>query len=262
MQVLKDVVYGNIKEIQTLDLYLPENFNSVFIYFHGGGLDRGAKGGMEKIANFLSTKGVALVSVNYRLYAHPKFPDRPYAPAKYPDFIRDVALSVAWVKDYMQKNYSNVKIFVGGSSAGGYLSMMLCFDRRWLNEVKMSNDDIAGYFHDAGQPTAHFNVLTNSGINHKRVIVDETAPLYYIGVEEKYPPMRFIVSDQDMPNRYEQTMLVLSTLSDFGYTGFDHVVMHGKHVEYVKNSQGEGDCVIFGEMIYDFISKVLEEAQQ
>ena len=256
MQILKDVVYGDIKEIQTLDMYLPEQFKSIFVYFHGGGLDRGAKGGMEKIAKYLSTKGIATASVNYRLYANPNFPNRPYTPAKYPDFIRDVALSVAFVKDYMQKNYGSINIYVGGSSAGGYLSMMLCFDKRWLNEAGLSNDDISGYFHDAGQPTAHFKVLMEAGFDHKRVIIDETAPLYYIGLEEKYPPMRFIVSDQDMANRYEQTMLVLSTLKHFGYTDFDHVVMHGKHVEYVKKSQADDDCVIFGEMICDFINKV------
>ncbi len=141
-------------------MFLPEQFKSIFVYFHGGGLDRGAKGGMEKIANYLATKGIATASVNYRLYANPNFPDRTYTPAKYPDFIRDVALSVAFVKDYMQKNYGSINIYVGGSSAGGYLSI------------------------------------------------------------------------------------------------FDHVVMHGKHIEYVKKSQADDDCVIFGEMIYDFINKV------
>ena len=95
--------------------------------------------------------------------------------------------------------------------------MMLCFDRRWLSAVGIDLSEISGYFHDAGQPTAHFNVLKYSGVDRRRVIVDETAPLYHIGVEESYPKMAFIVSDNDMKNRYEQTMLVLGTLRHFGY---------------------------------------------
>ena len=77
--------------------------------------------------------------------------------------------------------------------------------------------DISGYVHDSGQPTAHFNVLKEKGMDFRRVIVDETAPLYFVGLEKEYPPMLFIVADQDMENRYEQTVLVLSTMDHFGY---------------------------------------------
>ena len=62
---------------------------------------------------------------------------------------------------------------------------------------------------DAGQPTAHFNVLKYADVDPRRIIVDETAPLYYVGLESEYPPMRFVVSDNDMTNRYEQTMTPL-----------------------------------------------------
>ncbi len=44
--------------------------------------------------------------------------------------------------------------------------------------------------------------------------------------------MLFVVSDTDMENRYEQTMLTLSTLSPFGYQNYDHIVMRGNHFEY------------------------------
>ncbi len=39
-----------------------------------------------------------------------------------------------------------------------------------------------------------------------------------------------IVSNNDMKGRYEQTMLMLTPLSHFGYTGYDHRVMHGTTV--------------------------------
>ena len=79
-----------------------------------------------------------------------------------------------------------------------------------------------------------------------------TAPLYHVGIRETYPPMRFVVSDHDMHGRYEQTMLLLSALSHFGHTNFDHIVMHGNHCEYVGKI-GEDGQPEFGRMVYDFI---------
>ena len=101
-------------------------------------------------------------------------------------------------------------------------------------------------------------MLKNRGEDHRRVIIDETAPLYYVGLEESYPPMRFIVSDNDMKNRYEQTMLMLSTLAHFEYSGFDHVVMHGGHCKYCRRLDEDGESVL-GKMIWEFICRTDEE---
>ena len=97
-------------------------------------------------------------------------------------------------------------------------------------------------------------MLEYSGIDSKRVIIDETAPIYHIGVDEKYSPMLFIVSDNDMQNRYEQTMLTLSTLKHFGHEGdsVKLVVMHGKHCQYTREHDENGD-VVFGKIVVDYI---------
>ena len=130
--------------------------------------------------------------------------------------------------------------------------MMLCFDKRYLAHVGHDNSAIAGYFHDAGQPTAHYKVLKMGGSDRRRVIIDETAPRYYVGLLDYYPPMRFIVSDNDIKNRYEQTMLMLSPLRHFGHRNFDHLVIHGKYCEYCRKISADGESVL-GSMIYDFI---------
>ncbi len=70
--------------------------------------------------------------------------------------------------------------------------------------------------------------------NPRRIIVDESALLYHMGTQESYPPMRFIVSDNDMKNRLEQTKLVVGTMTHFGYEKFDHIVMHGTHYTYCE----------------------------
>lgn len=92
---------------------------------------------------------------------------------------------------------------------------MLCFDKRFLAVHNINSDDIAGFIHDAGQSTTHFNVLRERGMDTRRVIVDEAAPLYHVTHNENYPPMLFIISDDDMTNRFEQTMVMLKTLKHF-----------------------------------------------
>ena len=235
------------KENLLLDLHLPEcgEFD-LFVYFHGGGLCEGERGGVEVFAKTLAEHNIATATVEYRMYPN----------AKFPDFIEDCAESVRWLKDNISNYGKCNRIFVGGSSAGGYISMMLCFDGRFFERVGMNPADIDGYIHDAGQPTSHFNVLNERGVDGRRLIVDETAPMYFIGTAEKYSPMLFIVSDNDMFARYEQTMLMVKTLNHFGHNDNVHLtVMHGGHVEYVYKADENGDGV-FANVILSFVEKL------
>ena len=248
MKFLDNICYakrGN--EELLLDLYLPEEATfSVFVYFHGGGLEHGSKKGAKEYAEYLAKNGIAVAAANYRKYPN----------AKYPDFIEDAAQAVHWVSENIG-NYGNCqKLFIGGSSAGGYLSMMLCFDARWLSRFGDLKVPVVGYFHNAGQPTCHFNVLKERGISQKRVIVDDSAPLFHIGEAESYPPMHFVISDNDRKCRYEQTMLVIATLKHFGQDEekIGLSLFHGKHCEQNKTADKNGDNVL-GKMICAFIKK-------
>lgn len=220
------ITYNDLeyKENLFIDLHLPENGEfDLFVYFHGGGLVNGSRKGVEVFAKTLAKNNIATASVEYRMYPEVKFPD----------FIKDCACSIRWLRDNI-KNYGKCnRIFVGGSSAGGYLSMMLCFDESYFKEVGMLPTDIAGYIHDAGQPTSHFNVLKEFGKDSRRVVVDKTAPMYFVGEQERYSPMLFVVSDEDMFARYEQTVLMIKTLEHFGHKDNIYLqVLHGKHCEY------------------------------
>ena len=246
MKKLLDIYYTEERHpMKMLNLYLPECESfPVFVYFHGGGLVAGDRTGSDAAMQYLTARGIATVNVEYRMYSD----------ARYPDFIEDCAAAVAWVKKNLPSYGANGEIYVGGSSAGGYLSMMLCFNKQFLGAHGIDPTEITGWFHDAGQPTKHFNVLKYSGEDARRVIVDETAPLFHIGTQEKHSPMRFIVSDNDMECRYEQTMLVLATMKHFGYSRFDHVVMQGTHCAYCNRIEN-GESV-FGKMILDFIQNL------
>lgn len=249
MELLKDICYAKREhEELLLDIYLPdaETF-PVFIYFHGGGFENGSKLKAERFAQYLTNRGIAVVSANYRMYPN----------AKYPDFIEDAAEAVHWVSENINNYGKCEKMFVGGSSAGGYLSMMLCFDPRWLSKFDSWRLPVTGYFHNAGQPTCHFNVLQKDrGVSGKRVIVDDSAPLYHVGTTQEYPPMHFVVSDHDMECRYEQTMLMVATLKHFGHEGdkVGFTLVHGKHCEHDKTFDENGDNIL-GKMIFEFIQK-------
>ena len=244
MKTVIDVCY-NKKTKQYLDIYLPETEEfAVVLYFHGGGIEKGDKSGHKIFFNYLVSQGIAVVSANYRMYPN----------AKYPDFLIDAADATAWVFKNIG-NYGKIKgIYVGGSSAGGYISQMLCFDKTWLSKHGIKATNISGFIHDAGQPTCHFNVLRERGIDSRRVIVDESSPLYHVKADQNYPPMLIIVSDNDMKNRYEQTMLMLSTLKHFGHTeNVQLKVMNGRHCAYVNALDESGESV-FGKLVLPFIN--------
>lgn len=247
MRKYSNISYGEFKE-NLFDLYLPEKESfDLFIYFHGGGLEWGSKDNDVIIFEYLAENGIAAASIDYRMFP----------TAKYPDFIEDCAAAVAYLKKFISDYGKCNRIFIGGSSAGGYLSMMLCFDNRWLAKHGLYPTDFNGYIHDAGQPTNHFNILKKSGIDSRRVIIDETAPLFHIGEEENYPPMLFIASDNDMTNRYEQTMLTISTLKHFGHSEdkVKLIVKNGTHCHYVGQKDENGNSILGG-MVAEFINSI------
>lgn len=255
MKSFKNIFYNNNENpMQSLDVYIPEcDEFDVLLYFHGGGIEAGSKDNISEknMAPYLTSVNCAVVSAEYRMY-----PD-----AKYPDFIYDAANAVAWVVNNI-KNYGKMKrLFVGGTSAGAYLSMMLCFDSKYLKSAGISNDVIDGYIHDAGQPTTHFNILRERGLDKGRCIIDEAAPLYHIGIDEKYPPMLIICSDNDMKCRYEQLHLTLATLKRFGYNEKNRInfilVENSTHCSYFWSPEENK----LPKMICSFINEELDEYQ-
>lgn len=189
---------------QVADLHRPglEQSGPVFCYFHGGGLEGGDRTDAAGVIETLVAGGVTVVSPDYRLYPH----------ARYPEFLTDAASCVAWV----QQEFPGRALVVGGTSAGAYLAMMLCFDPRWLTQAGAALAGVAGWVFDAGQPTTHFNVLRERGIDPRRVVVDDAAPLFHVGTQDALAPTLIVLAGQDVPGRREQTHLLLATLRAYG----------------------------------------------
>lgn len=246
MKVIKDILYDKF-DLCKLDLYLPDSTDfPTMVFFHGGGLESGDKSSDINVYKALVRKGIAVAAANYRMYPE----------AKYPEFIEDSALAVSWVHHNIENYGASNKIYIAGSSAGAYLAMMLCFNKEYLSKHGMNPNDIVGYIFDSAQPTTHFNVLRERGLDSRRVIIDEAAPLYHIGVNPIKSPIMILVADRDIANRLEQNYLVCSTLKSFGYDEdkLTYKLMKGySHVEYTYMTDSDSENV-FVEMISDFIN--------
>lgn len=202
-----------------LDVYYPakqKNFATV-VWFHGGGL----KAGSKKIPEGLQAKGIAVVSVNYRL--HPK--------VKSPTYVEDAAAAVAWTFEHISEyGGSPDKIFVSGHSAGGYLTSMIGLDKRWLTNHGVDADKIAGLIPYSGHTITHFTVRAERGIDGKQPIIDSMAPLFHVRADAA--PILLITGDREleMLGRYEENayfwrMLKVAGHPDvhlFELDGYDH----------------------------------------
>lgn len=241
MEIIKDICYGTRTERDhLLDIYLPDKRErfATFVYFHGGGITNGCKDGQYAFIQTLVNAGYAVVQANYRLYFE----------ASYPDFIDDAARCVDYVINHIEEYGGNKeKVVVGGSSAGGYISMMLAFDENFLTKYCKRPNEIAGWVFDAGQPTTHFNVLKERGIDIRAVIIDSAAPIFHIRQYSGLKPMIIFAADDDISGRLEQTHLMLNTLKQFGYPE------ENVRFEYME---GFKHCKYTGQQI--FADKVLE----
>jgi acetyl esterase/lipase len=192
-----------------LDLYLPpggKNF-ATLVWFHGGGLKAGAKDGGQTpvIARALAADGLAVASVNYRL--SPK--------ATYPAYLEDSAAAAAWVRAHIAEHGGDpAKVFISGHSAGGWLTLMLAMDARWLKPHGLTPDSFAGYIPLSGQTMTHYTVREERGIGKETIIADEAAPVYYC--RKDTPPMLVLAGDHDMAARSEENEYLVAVLKGTG----------------------------------------------
>lgn len=251
VKIIKNLTYQEtIGNAGKLDLYLPEGEKStaLLFFFHGGGLEEGDKEDISGICKELASRGIAVASANYRMYPE----------ARYPQYIEDAASVVAWGKTHVREWIAYDRVVVGGISAGAYLSMMLHFQPRFLEEKQVEESWIDGYIFDAGQPTVHYNILRERGRDPRSVRVDEAAPIYYLDGENTRAKKQFfliLVSDKDIPGRREQNELLIQTMKTHQYeqSQITYYVMKGySHTEYVNVKDADG-CYPYAGMLHEFV---------
>jgi acetyl esterase/lipase len=176
------------------DLYFPPKRGfPLLVWIHGGGMIGGSKIGFDKIATLFAQQGVGVVAINYRLSPQ----------VKYPVYIDDCALAVAWARNHADEwGVDPNKIFVGGHSAGAYLTLMLALNHTLLTDVGVDPDSLAGFIPISGEISTHFTVIAERKLPKGTVLYDSAAPLFY--VSKQMPPLYMFVADSDMPGRLEE----------------------------------------------------------
>lgn len=220
------------KERCKLDVYYPTDKKNVptIVWFHGGGLESGNKHMPEELMN----KGFALVAVNYRL--SPK--------AKNPAYIEDAAAAVAWAFNNIEKFGGNKeRIFVSGHSAGGYLSLILAMDKKYLSAYGVDADKVAAYLPISGQTVTHFTIRKERGLPDGVPVIDEYAPTNK--ARKDTAPIVLITGDRnlEMADRWEENALLASVLKNMGnkrvslyeLQGFDHGQVAGPGCYLIAN---------------------------
>jgi acetyl esterase/lipase len=197
------------KERCFLDIYSPagvKGFASL-IWLHGGSITGGSKdnGDMANLARLLNRAGIALVAINYRLSPN----------AVFPAYVEDTAAVVAWVHAHIAERGGDPrKIFLGGHSAGAYLSSLVAMDTRYLQRLGLNEDALAGLIPVSGQMMTHFTVRKERGIEANTIIADEAAPIFF--TRRISPPFLIIMGDHDWPARWEENLYFAAVMKAAG----------------------------------------------
>ena len=116
-----DVVYAQVPTLQRLnqllqmDLLIPQVKNKLpaVIFVTGGGFISSSRARQLQLRMYLAEKNFFVASINYRTAPNARFPQP----------VEDVKSAIRFVKAHASKfNIDAEKIFVIGSSAGGYLT--------------------------------------------------------------------------------------------------------------------------------------------
>jgi acetyl esterase/lipase len=201
-----------------LDLYRPENTKgfATVVYLHGGGLIFG----WRELKENLKRRGFAVAGVGYR--------QNPVV--RHPVYIEDAAAGLAWV-------YQNIasyggdpeKIFLAGSSAGGYLALMLSLDKSYLGAHGIDANSLKGVIASMGHTLTHLTIRREQGKvpPENYPTLDHYAPLHHIRADA--PPMICVTGDwdMDMAGRAQENHLLVALMKSIGHKDIEHHVITG-----------------------------------
>lgn len=238
MRTISDDNYGD-KIYEKVDWYfpndLPDGEFDLVVWFHGGGLESGGRKDV-RFAEDLTENGVAVCSVEYSMYP----------TAKFPEYIYDCAKAVKYCEQKANEFGLRKRLFISGQSAGAYITLMLCLDKRYFADIGFDRGLVAGYVSDSAQTTTHFNVLRERGISSSVERIDDGAPLYFVSENCDFKSLLLLCYENDMPCRVTQNRLLYESLKrNYPQGRTELQVLPGYHVKgsLERNANGAFDYV-------------------
>lgn len=209
---------------QRLDVYAPvgvpgdgRRVHPVIVFLYGGSWNSGTKAGYSFVGRALAARGFVVAIPDYRLVPQ----------VRYPDFLRDNAAAVRWVRDHAGSLGGDPdRLVLAGHSAGAYDAAMLALDPRWLGPDRAAVRGWAGLagpydFLPLDQPVtrAAFGAEPDAR---------STQPIAFAGAGD--PPAFLATGDKDTLVRPANSDRLAATLTAAGvpverrrYPGVGHV---------------------------------------
>ena len=94
---------------------------------------------------------------------------------------------------------------------------MVGLDKSWLEKYGVDSNQLAGLIPYSGHTITHFTVRAERGIDNKKPIIDEMAPLYHI--RKDCPPLLLITGDRklELLGRYEENAYLWRMMQVLGH---------------------------------------------
>jgi acetyl esterase/lipase len=204
---------------------------------------RGDKQLVTGLARALSSQGVVVVAANHRL-----------SPAvQHPAHLEDAAATINWVKNHIADYGGNPQlIFLGGHSAGAYLSVQLALDPRYLAAHGMMLPDITGV-----AAISPFLYVEEVAPVRPKVVWGkdpsgwlEPSVSGYIGRDK--PSIRLIYADGDDDWRRQQNERLAAALVAVEVDAQAVMVQDRSHTTIMTSADQVEDPVV--KMIHQFVS--------
>lgn len=130
--IIENVVYGP-DEQEVMDICQPKsptNASPVLLLIHGGGWTSGDKSTYMPLCKFYAKKGLAVISINYRLFNIKTLSNQ------WPAQISDAQLAVRWARTHANEySFNTNKICAYGDSSGGHLALLLgLLSSKWKSD--------------------------------------------------------------------------------------------------------------------------------
>lgn len=228
-RVAADVAYGPHAR-HRLDVYAPSQAapaggHPVVVFFYGGSWNRGERADYRFVGEALAARGVLTLVADYRLYPE----------VRYPDFLADCALALAYgLREAPRLGGNPKRVFVMGHSAGAYNAAMLALDAKRLGAVGHTPAELAGFIGLAGP----YDFLPMSNPDARPVFFHPNYPsgTQPIDYAAKHAPRSFLAApaDDKLVNPQRSTVGLATRLRDAGavvesklYSGVDHMTLVG-----------------------------------
>ncbi|MBR6470801.1 MAG: alpha/beta hydrolase [Victivallales bacterium] len=235
--------YGDHPQ-QQIYLSMPKSHPSgacpVIVWYHGGGL----VGDGSDAPRQLWDGNLAVAEVRYRTVG---------VEFTALDCLEDATAALAWLLDHIAEYGGDPRrVFIGGISAGGWLSGMVGMNPNLLAKHGHSNQELLGLVLVTGQMTTHFQLKVDLRYTRRGTtpVIDEYAPIYWISKD--VPPVVCITGSEgyDWPGRPAENAYMVQMLKVFGHPDATHIVLDG----FTHAATGE-NC---GYSVMQFINRLLK----